>query len=108
MLRFSIACVFCLSILVCGAPASKAVVVSGSSSSSDGASKSKNTSSTEKRQVVNIILDKMDSNYIYAKDGKKYQIRSSTKIIRNITAVSNTRIAELVFVSGDLTTITIK
>lgn len=108
MFRFLIAWVFCLSILFSGAPVSKAAVVSGSSQSSAKDSKSKSSASMEKQQVVNIVMDKMDNNYIYAKNGKKYPIGAGTKIIRNITAVSDTRIAELVFVNGNLITITIK
>ncbi len=58
--------------------------------------------------VVNIIVESMDKNFIYAKDGSQYAINSDVKIIHNTHSRTKMKIAELHFKGGRLMSVIIK
>jgi len=72
------------------------------------------TSETERAhdvnvKVVNIKVGKMDKEYIYADDGRKFSISSNTEIIDNTTGKSNKiRTATLIFKNNQLIAIILK
>ena len=60
-------------------------------------------------KVINIVVAKIDKNYIYAKDGRKFSISSTTKIIDNTAnKKSKIEIAELIFKNNKLIAIILK
>jgi hypothetical protein len=61
-----------------------------------------------KTKVISIVLDKIEGSYIYAKDGSKFEMTSSTKIQKDIHPETKIRIAELVFLHDKLAYVTIK
>jgi len=74
------------------------------------AATSLNTSSQSsvQREVVNIVVDRIEDGAIYSKEGKKYQITSSTKVVNNSKTGSKVKIAELDFENGNLVAVIIK
>ena len=58
---------------------------------------------------ISIIVIKIDKYYIYAKDGRKFPISSTTKIINNsANANSKIRIATLIFKNNKLIAVILK
>jgi hypothetical protein len=73
--------------------------------------KSASNAATQKalqRNVVNIVVDKIEGGTIYSKGGGKFRISGSTKVIDNRHSVTKMRIAELVFEDGTLVAVSIK
>ena len=72
----------------------------------------KNSSPADANQssdtVINVILEKMDEDYLYATDGNKYPIMQETKVIYNKHSITKMRIAELHFNQGQLMIVIIK
>ncbi len=105
---------FCLALLACStfcaASAASAVTMSNTTAdtSVQGTAAKQNTVRSDRREVVNIVIDKMENGYIYAKDGRKFQLNSSTKIISNKGRSNRVRTAELTFQGGYLITAIIK
>jgi hypothetical protein len=60
------------------------------------------------RDVVNIVVEKIEGNLIYSKDGQTFEVPSSTKVIDNSHRVTRMRIAELVFENDSLVAVTLK
>ena len=60
------------------------------------------------REVVNILVDRIEGGTIYSKDGQQFEITSSTKVINNSHNVINLRSAELTFANGILVGVSIK
>jgi len=60
------------------------------------------------REVVNIVVDKIEGGAMYAKDGKKFEITSATRIVDNNHHRTRMRTAELSFENGDLVTVILK
>jgi len=58
-------------------------------------------------RVINIILVKIDDQFVYAQDGRKFQLSPRTRIIRNLGS-SKMRIAELAFHGDTLVRVVIK
>jgi hypothetical protein len=58
--------------------------------------------------VVNIIIDKIENNLLYSKDGQVFTINESAKIINNHNSESAVQIGELFFEDGKLITIILK
>lgn len=84
-----------------------------SPANSAGAQKSASKSSavlstTDTREVINIWVDRVESNCIYAKDGRSFEFNNATRVIRNIHPESAQRTAELVFINKTLVTVTIR
>jgi|GEM_PF-6811426 len=72
------------------------------------------TSETERARdvnvkVVNIKVGRMDEEYIYADDGRKFSISSNTEVIDNTTGKSNKlRTATLIFKNNRLIAVILK
>ncbi len=62
----------------------------------------------KERQVVNIVLDKIENGIIHSRDGRTFQISSTTKIVNNANPSTSMRLAELTFENGLLVNVTIK
>ena len=62
------------------------------------------------RQVVNIVVDRIDGDTVYARDGRKFEIGASTKVIDNSRKhqATRTRTAELFFANGSLESVSLK
>lgn len=60
------------------------------------------STSSNRREVVNIVVDRIEDNCIYAKDGRSFQITNSATVIRNIHSDTSIRTAELIFDSKTL------
>jgi len=60
------------------------------------------------RDVVNIVVDRIEGALIYSKDWRTFEVPSSTKVIDNSHRVTKLRIAELVFENGSLVAVTLK
>jgi hypothetical protein len=62
------------------------------------------------REVINIVVDTIDGGTINAKDGRKFEIASSTKVIDNSRSHpgARTKTAELFFVNGSLEQVVLK
>jgi len=58
--------------------------------------------------VINIIVDRIDSDRIYARDGSSFAIADSTNFVNNHHPKAKVQTAELFFQNGKLVTITIK
>jgi hypothetical protein len=58
--------------------------------------------------VVNILIDRIENNVIYAKDGRVFTLNESIRIINNHNLDSRVHIGELFFEDGKLSTIIIK
>ncbi len=105
---------FCLGLLalcaLCAAPAASAlkVINADAAPAVQNASGSQKALTSMKQEVVNIVIDKIENGYIYAKDGRKFQLNSSTKIISNKGSSRNVRTAELTLQNGYLVTAIIK
>ncbi|MGA2401620.1 MAG: hypothetical protein ABSG91_07915 [Syntrophobacteraceae bacterium] len=67
-----------------------------------------NSPSSVQSKVINIIVDRIESGSIYSKDGRKFEIGGSTKVINNRTPSIRIRTAELVFENGILVTVNLK
>jgi uncharacterized protein YabE (DUF348 family) len=63
---------------------------------------------TPKRDVINIVVDRIEGASIYSKDGRTFQVPSSTKVINNGHPGKKMRIAELIFENGNLVAVSIK
>jgi hypothetical protein len=59
-------------------------------------------------KVINIIIDKIDNNYICSKEGGVFPITGLTQIINNRNPEAKISIGELFFKDGNLITIIIK
>ncbi len=59
------------------------------------------------REVVNIVIDRIEDGYIYSKTGEAYQI-GSAKVINNSSSQSKIKIAELTFQKGTLVVVVLK
>ncbi len=59
-------------------------------------------------KVVNIVVDKIEGGAVYSKDGQKFEITSTTRVINNTHPVTKMRTAELAFENGNLVTVTLK
>lgn len=66
------------------------------------------TSGVHNQEVVNIILDKIESGVVYSQDGRTFQMTSTTEVINNTQGNSKLRIAELIFMQGVLMSVYIK
>jgi hypothetical protein len=71
----------------------------GSTSSSAG---------TAEIRVVSIFLSGMDSEYVYASDGRKFELNPEVRITKNKSSRAGRRTAELFFKEGRLISVTIK
>lgn len=60
------------------------------------------------REVVNIVFGKFENGYIYSDTGTAYKIGNNTKILNNTSSNTTMKLAELVFESGTLISITLK
>ncbi|MGO9021322.1 MAG: hypothetical protein ACLQVJ_23535 [Syntrophobacteraceae bacterium] len=60
------------------------------------------------REVVNIVVDRVEGASIYSKDWRTFKIPSSAKVIDNSHRVTKMRTAELVFENGSLVAVTLK
>lgn len=60
------------------------------------------------RQVVNIVFDRMEGGYVYARDGRRFAVSSQTRVIENAHPASNMKVAELIFDGRTLISVTIK
>jgi hypothetical protein len=60
------------------------------------------------RDVVNIVVDRIEGALIYSKDGGTFEVPNSAKVIDNSHPVTKMRIAELVFENGSLVAVNIK
>ncbi len=60
------------------------------------------------RNVINIVVDRIEGTLIYSKDWRTFEVPSRTKIIDNRHRVTKMRIAELVFENGALVEVTLK
>ena len=58
-------------------------------------------------RVINIVLVKIDDEFVYAQDGRKFQRSPGTRIIKNLGS-SKMRIAELFFHGDTLLRVVIK
>lgn len=58
--------------------------------------------------VINIIVDRIDNNRIYARDGRSFPITDSTNFVNNHNPKAKVQTAELFFQNGNLVAITIK
>ena len=58
------------------------------------------SSPSVQREVVNIVVDKIEGASIYSKDVEKFEIPSSAKVIDNSHRETKMRTAELVFENG--------
>jgi hypothetical protein len=58
--------------------------------------------------VLNIVIDKMDSSTLYTRDGRKFSITSTTRMINEHNSDGNLRTGQLFFRNGNLVTIVIK
>lgn len=63
---------------------------------------------TVQRDVVNIVVDRIEGALIYSRDGKTFEVPSWTKVINNSHRVTKMRTAELVFQNGSLVAVTLK
>ena len=77
-------------------------------SSQSQAKTSSQSSPSVHREVVNIVVDKIEGGAMYAKDGKKFEITSATRIVDNNHHRTRMRTAELSFENGDLVTVILK
>jgi hypothetical protein len=60
------------------------------------------------RNVVNIVVDRIEGSLIYSKDWRTFEVPSSIKVIDNSHRVTKMRTAELVFENGSLVAVTLK
>ncbi len=60
------------------------------------------------RDVINIVVDRIDGALIYSKDWRTFEVPSTTKVIDNRHRVTKMRTAELVFENGRLVAVTLK
>ena len=60
------------------------------------------------REVVNIVVDKIEDGVIHSKDGRTFQMTSATKVVNNANKATKMRTAELVFENSSLVSVTIK
>jgi len=60
------------------------------------------------RNVVNIVVDRIEGALIYSKDWRTFEVPSSTKVIDNSHRVTKMRTAELIFENGSLVAVTLK
>ncbi len=60
------------------------------------------------REIVNIVVDRIEDGAMYAKDGRKFEITSSTRVINNTHPVTRMRTAELTFENGTLVAVILK
>jgi hypothetical protein len=66
------------------------------------------THNSDDSNVINIIIDKIDNNVIYSKNGRAFPVTTSTQIINNHKSTAKVQIGELFFKDGSLTTVIIK
>ena len=66
------------------------------------------SSASVHRKVVNIVVDKIEDGAIYSRDGGKFEITSTTRVINNSHPVTKMRIAELALEDGTLVTVVLK
>jgi Flp pilus assembly protein TadD len=96
---FSLCIILLLSLLI---PSfSSGVTVSGTGSAGSGAT-------TADVRVVSIFLSGMDDQYVYASDGRKFELNPEVRIINNKSSKAGRRTAELFFKDGRLISVTIK
>jgi hypothetical protein len=60
------------------------------------------------RNILNIVVDRIEGGAIYSKDGREFQITGSTKIIDNRKNATGAKIAELAFDNGGLVSVILK
>lgn len=58
--------------------------------------------------VINIVIDSITNNMVYAKDGRSFPITDSTNIINNHNPRVKVQTGELMFQNDNLVTIIIK
>jgi hypothetical protein len=87
-----------------GAPSSKVAVQSSSKAKPNIAAPAVQT----QREVLNIVVDRIEGASIYSKDGRSFQVPSSTKVINNTHKVTKMRTAELTFENGALVAVILK
>ena len=63
-----------------------------------------------RRQVANIVVEKIEDGVIYSTDGQKFEIAGSTRVIDNSRSHSaaRTRTAELYFDNGSLVQVVLR
>ena len=94
-----------------GAPSSKAPIQPSSRAGPNiagPATTSSPSSPSVQREVVNIVVDRIEGASIYSKDWRTFKIPSSVKVIDNSHRVTRMRTAELVFENGSLVAVTLK
>ena len=92
-----------------GAPAKAPLKAAPATTSSQSHAKaSSQPQPSVQREVVNIVVDKIEEGAVYSKDGQKFEITSATRVINNSHPVTKMRTAELVFENGSLVTVTLK
>jgi hypothetical protein len=64
-------------------------------------------STSVKREVVNVFVDKIEDGAIYSKDGRKFEI-GSTRVIDNSRRSTKMKAAELSFENGSLKAVILK
>jgi hypothetical protein len=72
------------------------------------AKSSRPSSPSVNREVVNIVVDKIEGGAMYARDGGKFEITSATRVINNSHLKTRMRTAELSFENGTLVTVILK
>ena len=60
------------------------------------------------REVVNIVVDKIEEGAIYANDGAKFEIPGSTRVVDNSRPNDGRRPAELFFENGTLVAVNLR
>ena len=91
-----------------GAPATSGSTSSKTGSASSASRQNTITHRATQRNVVNIVVDRIDGPFIHSRDGKSFEIPNSIKVINNSHSVTKTRTAELVFENGSLVGVSIK
>jgi hypothetical protein len=90
------------------APAIKQGAPSKAPAKSAPATTSSRLSPSAQREVVNIVVDKIEEGAIYANDGAKFEISSSTRVVDNSHPNAGRRTAELFFENGTLVSVSLK
>jgi hypothetical protein len=60
------------------------------------------------RDVINIVVDRIEGSLIYSKDGRVFEVPGSTKVINNSHPQAKVTIAELTFANDSLVAVSIK
>ena len=99
---------FCCPIFVCDTTSAFQLKSAAPDGNARDATTNPPTSYVPQREVINIVVDKIEDGVIYSKDGRTFQITSATKVVNNAGKATALRTAELVFQNSSLVTVIIK